>query len=113
MQNQNFRFFQNEAHRIIDTTGSFLYSSEKLAQSIKGRKQDEAYFFGANLAQLVLKLTKKNLLNSFHEQIGFHYSVQYNFKQDAGFVAYNKLGKQYKIKYFYFHEKQVMAHAIF
>jgi hypothetical protein len=48
MQNQNFHFLQNEAYKIIEAVGFFLYSGKKLTQSIKGREQEEAYFLALN-----------------------------------------------------------------
>jgi hypothetical protein len=111
MHNHDFRFFNNEAYNIVDTAGFTLYKKDKLTQQGKGYSPVETYFYSVNLKQPVQKLTIENLWNSFPTQTGFRYSIQNNFKQDADLVAYDKLSNQYKLKYLYFQQKAVMAHA--
>ena len=111
MHNQDFRFFHNEAYNIVDTAGFTLYKKDKLTQQGKGYLPVETYFYSVNLKQPVQKLTIENLWNSFPSQTGFRYSIQNNFKQDADLIAYDKLSNQYKLKYLYFQQKPVMAHA--
>jgi len=109
LNNQDFRFYQNEAYSILDTAGFVLYSREKLSPSVKGSKQEEAYFYSVNTAQPVIALTVQNLWNSFPGQTDFRYSIQSNFSNDADLAAYDGLSKQYKIKYLFFHQKQLVA----
>jgi len=111
MHNQNFRFFHNEAYSILDTAGFALYKKDRLTQQGKGYSPVETYFYSLNLKQPVQKLTIENLWSSFPAQTGFRYSIQNNFKQDAELIAYDKLSNQYKLKYLYFQQKPVMAHA--
>jgi hypothetical protein len=111
MHNHDFRFFNNKAYNIVDTAGFTLYKKDKLTQQGKGYLPVETYFYSVNLEQPVQKLTIENLWNSFPTQTGFRYSIQNNFKQDADLVAYDKLSNQYKVKYLYFQQKAVMAHA--
>jgi hypothetical protein len=111
MHNQDFRFFHNEAYSISDTAGFTLYKKDKLTQQGKGYSPVETYFYSVNLKQPVQKLTIENLWNSFPAQTGFRYSIQNNFKQDTELIAYDKLSNQYKLKYLYFQQKAVMAHA--
>lgn len=111
MYNHDFRFFHNEAYSIVDTAGFTLYKRDKLTQQGKGYSPVETYFYSVNLKQPVQKLTIENLWNSFPTQTGFRYSIQNNFKQDADLIAYDKLSNQYKLKYLYFQQKAVMAHA--
>lgn len=109
--NQDFRFFRNEAYSIVDTAGFMLYKKDKLTQQGKGYLPVETYFYSSNLKQPIQKLTIENLWNSFPEQTGFRYSVQNNFKRDADLAAYDIFVHQYRIKYLFFQQKQVMAHV--
>ena len=86
-----------------------LYSREKLSPSVKGPKQEEVYFYSVNMSQPVIALTVPNLWNSFPGQTDFRYSIQSNFNNDADLAAYDRLSKQYKIKYLFFHQKQLVA----
>jgi hypothetical protein len=107
--NQDFRYFQNEAYSIVDTAGFMLYSREKLSQQVKGYKPAIHYFYSINTAQPVLELTLDNLNDSFPDQAGFRYSLQNYFGKDDDLMAYDKAAHQYKIKYLYFQQKQVLA----
>ena len=109
LHDQDYRFFQNEAYNIIDTTGFTLYSREKLTQQVKGYKPMERYFYSTNTAQPVLELTLENLAISFPDQAGFRYSLQNYFHKDADLMAYDQAAHQYKVKYLYFQEKKVLA----
>jgi hypothetical protein len=106
LNNQDFRFYQNEAYRILDTAGFLLYSREKLAQSVKGPKPEEAYFYSVSGVQPVIALSIQNLWKSFPGQTSFRYSLQSNFSKDADLISYDKLSHQYKIKYLFLQQKQ-------
>lgn len=109
LNNQDFRFYHNEAYRILDTTGFLLYSAEKLTQQTKGYKAVEQYFYSTNTTQPVLELTIENLWNSFPAQTGFRYSLQNYFYKNGDLAGYDKLSHQYKIKYLYFQQTQAKA----
>ncbi|MDB4921970.1 hypothetical protein [Mucilaginibacter sp.] len=111
LHNQDFRFFHNEAYSIVDTAGFMLYKKDKLTQQGKGYMPVERYFYSVNLNQSIHELTIENLWNSFPGQTGLRYSIQNNFKQDADLAAYDKFAHQYKLKYLYFQQKEVAAHA--
>jgi len=107
--NQDFRFFQNEAYRILDTVGFLLYSREKLAQGTKGYMPIEKYFYSVNPEQPIIDLTVQNLRNSFPAMTGFRYSLQNSFSNDSDLITYDKLSNQYKIKYIYLQQKQLLT----
>ena len=109
LNNQDFRFYHNEAYRILDTAGFLLYSAEKLSQQGKGYKPVEQYFYSTNTAKPVLELTIDNLWNSFPAQTGFRYSLQNYFNKNGDLAGYDKLSHQYKIKYLYFQQTQAKA----
>jgi hypothetical protein len=108
LQGQDFRFYNNEAYRIIDSAGFLLYSHPKLVQQGKGPKPVEQFYYSLNGAQPVLDLTIPNLWKSFPKQVSFRYSLESNFTGDADLMTYDKLSNQYKIKYLYFKQKQVV-----
>jgi hypothetical protein len=107
--NHDFRFYHNQAYKILDTAGFLLYSREKLTQGTKGNKPVEKYFYSVDPLQPVTGLTIQNLSNSFPDQTSFRYSLQSNFNNDSDLITYDKLSKQYKIKYLFFQQKQMMA----
>lgn len=106
---KDFRLYHNDAYRIIDTAGFLLYGREKLTQQGKGYTHTEQYFYSLNTAKPLVQLTIQNLCNSFPDKPGFRYSIEGSFKKDADLVNYDRLSKQYKIKYLYFQHPQVLA----
>jgi hypothetical protein len=106
---KDFRLYHNDAYRIIDTAGFLLYSREKLAQQGKGYIHAEQYFYSLGTAKPLVQLTIRNLCNSFADKPGFRYSIESSFKKDADLANYDRLSKQYKIKYFYFQHPKVLA----
>ncbi|MDB4999255.1 MAG: hypothetical protein JWR76_332 [Mucilaginibacter sp.] len=106
LHNQNFRFFNNDSYRIVDTAGFMLYSRQRLVQQNKGYLPVETFFFSVDARQPVLNLTVANLSNSFSAQAGFRYSPESLFNKDTDLMAYDKQTQQYKIKYLYLQQKQ-------
>jgi hypothetical protein len=109
LNNQNFRFYNNEAYAIIDTAGFILYSRQKLTQSNKGYKPIKRYFFSSNYNQPILDLTIANLYKSFPESVGFRYSLQNYFHNDDDLATFDPAENQYKLKYVYFEHKSMAA----
>lgn len=107
----NFRFYHNEAYKILDTAGFLLYSCEKLTQGTKGYKPAEKYFYSVDPQQPVQELTIQNLWNSFPRQNSFRFSLQSNFNGDSDLITYDKCSNQFKIKYLFFQQKQLATHA--
>jgi hypothetical protein len=98
---QNYRFYQGEAYRVLDTAGFMLYSCERLAPQGKGLKPVEKYFYSVSMAAPVLSLTMANIDNSFAAETGFRYRVNSLFKQDGNLAIYDQVNRQYQIKYIY------------
>lgn len=109
LANQDYRFYNNVAYKVIDTTGFTIYSREKLVQDTKGYKPATKYFFSVNDKQEVKELTVANLSASFPQATDFRYSLQNNFRSDADLVAYDHVANQYKVKYLYLAHKREMA----
>jgi hypothetical protein len=109
LNGENFRFYHNEAYKIIDTAGFLLYSHPKLTQQGKGYKPVDEFFYSVNTAQPVLALTIHSLWDSFPENTAFRYSLQSNFSTDGDLMTYDRAANKYKVKYLYFQQKQVLS----
>ncbi|WCT12465.1 hypothetical protein [Mucilaginibacter jinjuensis] len=108
LANQDYRFYNNVAYKVIDTVGFAIYSREKLVQDTKGYKPATQYFYSVN-NKAVKELTIANLTASFPQATNFRYSLQSNFRSDADLISYDHAANQYKIKYLYLEHKRVMA----
>jgi hypothetical protein len=97
----DYRFSDNKAYQIIDTTGFYLYSYDKLVQEGKGPKPTRVYFFSKKTYGALVPFTLKNVANAFPENPKFRYMVEvaaiYNVKPDA----YDNESNVYKIKELY------------
>jgi hypothetical protein len=109
LNGQNFRFYNNEAYKIIDTAGFLLYSHDKLTQQGKGYKPVDQFFYSVNTSQPILELTIHSLWTSFPDNANFRYSLQSNFSTDGDLMTYDRASNQYKIKYLYFQQKQTLS----
>jgi hypothetical protein len=103
--NQNFRFYQNEVYKILDTAGFMLYSRQLLTQQGKGYAPVENYFYSVNITNPVLNLTIENIDKSFPTRAAFRYSIQNYFRREADLIAFDKADNQYEIKYLFFEHK--------
>jgi hypothetical protein len=97
----DYRFADNKAYQVIDTTGFFIYSFEKLEQQGKGPKPTRVYYFSKTANGELQPLTFKNIESAFPENAKFRYMVEvasvYNVKPDA----YDDQMNVYKIKELY------------
>ncbi|QEC78730.1 hypothetical protein [Mucilaginibacter ginsenosidivorax] len=103
--NQDFRFYQNQAYRVLDTAGFLLYTRDGLEQQGKGPKAVAKYFYSVNTQEPVLNLTLQNVIQSFPADSDFCYSVQNNFHQDADLMIFDRVNRQYEIKHLYLGHK--------
>jgi len=109
LSNTNFRLYNNEAYKIIDTAGFMLYTREKLTPHIKGYAPEKKYFYSVTATGAVADLTIENLCNSFPGKPGFRYSIQNTFNNDNALASYDKFLHQYKIKYLYLQQTHIAA----
>ncbi len=101
--NKDYRFYKNEAFRIIDTAGFFIYYQYEQEQPVKGKelvKTDE-YYFSAGPGDKLQLLTIENLEKAFPHNAKFRYAVDENFKSDRDLIAYDHFANAYKIKYLF------------
>jgi hypothetical protein len=96
-----YRFYQNEAFEIVDTTNFYLYTYEKLVPQGKGSKPTKAYYFSTDAGSKVLLLTEQNIAKGFVKNPKFKYMVEAEFKSDADLNSYDSQLKEYEIKELY------------
>jgi len=100
--NHDYRFQDNKAYRIVDTTGGFyLYSHDKLTQQGKGPKLVSMVYFSTQADKGILLLTQENVDNAFAQNYKFKTLVQAEFKNDNDLTEYDNALNQYKIKELY------------
>jgi hypothetical protein len=100
-EDQDFRYFNNIAYRIIDTGGFFIYTHSKLIQQGKGPKPVEQFYFSANPIGEIKSLTMDNLQSVFSKDTRFLYAVEGFFKSDEELPVYDTNLKEYKLKYLF------------
>jgi hypothetical protein len=105
----DFRFYHSEVYQVLDTAGFMLYSHAQLMPQGKGYITVNKYFYSTGEATSVNTLTIANICNSFSGQADFRYSVEDYFRGDIDLAAYDKLNKQYQIKYLYFEHQHHAA----
>jgi len=101
LNNEDYRYYNNTAYRIIDTQGFIIYSSSKLVPAGKGSKPAVFYFFSAKPEADIKELTMDNLQEVFSTDTKFLYSVASLFRSDNELAAFDPNLKTYKIKYLY------------
>ena len=98
---QDYRFFNNSAFKIVDTGGFFIYCASKLVQQGKSPKPTASYYFSASPKNEIKPLTIDNLQYVFSKDIKFLYAVEGFFKSDSELTAYDANLKEYKLKYLF------------
>lgn len=99
--NNDYRFNDGKAYQIIDTTGFYIYSYDKLVQQGKGPKPTRVYFFSKKTDDTILPLTAENIAVAFPENTKFKYMVEVASKSDIKLDAYDAQLNEYKIKELY------------
>jgi hypothetical protein len=105
----DYRFYHNEPYQVLDTAGFILYSHAQLMPQGKGYVTATRYFFSINHSAPITELTIANINKSFATQTEFRYSIENYFHNDASLATYDKLNKQYEIKYLYFEHQHNAA----
>jgi len=99
--NQDYRYFNNSAYRIIDTQGFYIYGYCKLVPAGKGPKDVEFFYFSAKPSDEIKPLTLDNLQASFAKDTRFLYAIEGFFRTDNELTSYDTNLKEYKLKYLY------------
>lgn len=100
---QEYRLAGKSRYRVIDTTGFYLYSINKLVQGEKIARPQTVYYFSVKPDGVLLELTLANLEQGFASNAGFRYRLEAWTRSDKDLIAYDKTLKEYKIKYLYLH----------
>ncbi|HLX93648.1 MAG TPA: hypothetical protein VKR32_18320 [Puia sp.] len=98
-----YRFYQNEAYRILDTTDFYLYTRTALEPNAGGKGFSSAtkYYFSRSPNGSLELLTKGNLETAFKENARFRNSVGTYARNDNELREYDPYLKQYKVKYLF------------
>ena len=99
--NNDYRFFDNKAYQIIDTTGFYIYSYDKLVQQGKGPKPTRIYYFSKKTGAEILPLTPENIAKAFPQNTKFRFMVEVASKSAISLDAYDNELNEYKIKELY------------
>jgi hypothetical protein len=99
--NNDYRFFGNKAYQIVDTTGFYIYSYDRLAQQGKGPKPMRTYYFSTKNSNAILPLTPENIAIAFPKNQRFRNMVEVESKADIRLDAYDNVSSEYKIKEIY------------
>lgn len=100
-QKPEYRHIGHRAYQILDTTGFYLYSYNKLVQGEKIARPTTVYYFSVKADDPVQELTLANLENTFRANTRFRYSMESEFRSDKELIAYDGVLKTYKIEYLY------------
>lgn len=101
--NHDYRFYNNLAYQIDDTTGFYIYSHEKLASQMpgKGPRPTKVSYFSKKIDGEILSLTSENIAMAFPKNAKFRYMVEVAAKSDIKLDAYDNGSDEYKIKELY------------
>jgi hypothetical protein len=100
-QKPDYRHVGHRAYQVLDTTGFYLYSYNKLVQGEKIARPTTVYYFSVKADDPVQELTLVNLEKAFAENTRFRYALEAQFRSDKDLIAYDGLLKTYKIKNLY------------
>ncbi|UYQ94052.1 hypothetical protein MKQ68_02970 [Chitinophaga horti] len=98
---QDYRFFNNDAYKIIDNDQFLLYSRLEHIQNGKERTKETRYYFSTEAGTALLPLTKANLKKAFPDNRSFHDLLDLQFRSDKELTAYDSFHKQYKVQSLY------------
>jgi len=99
--NQDYRYFNNIAYRIIDTRDFLIYSAPRLKQQAKWSKPENEYYFSSTDTAAIVPLSIKNLEAVYVSNTKFRYMIESGFATDNSLTAYDTALKEYKVKYLY------------
>ena len=99
--NQDYRYFNNIAYRIIDTRDFLIYSAPRLKQQVKWSKPENEYYFSGTDTAAIVPLSIKNLEAAYVSNTKFRYMIESGFATDISLIAYDTVLKEYKVKYLY------------
>jgi hypothetical protein len=99
--NNDYRFYGSKAYQIIDTTGFYIYSFDKLVQQGKGPRPTRVYYFSKTPNTDVLPLAPENIAKAFPKNPRFRHMVEVASKTDIKLDTYDSQANEYKIKELY------------
>lgn len=101
--NKDYRFFNNEAYEILDTTGFYIYAHSGFEKG-KGSAVITKYYFSVNGSESLQELTIQNLKAAFPQKARFRYDLDAQFSSDKKLLTYDNESKCYKLKYLFLND---------
>jgi hypothetical protein len=98
---QGVRMVGHSHYQVLDTTGFYLYSVNKLVQGEKIARPQTLYYFSKKRDDTVQELTRANLEQAFAANAGFRYRLEASFRSDKELIVFDKTLNMYKVKYLY------------
>lgn len=98
---QTYRVAGKTRLKIVDSTGFYVYSVNKLVQGEKIARPQDVYYFSVQADGPVLELTRENLEKAFADNAKFRYALEARFRNDKQLMEYDRYSKVYKLKYLY------------
>lgn len=95
--NTFYRFQDNEAFKILDTSTAIIIYHMNLPQINKGKINITRYRYSNGLTGIIKNLSVKNFLTDFAYNIEFCNAVKSNFKYNTELVEIDACTKEYKI----------------
>ena len=98
---QTYRAAGKTRLKIVDSTGFYVYSGNKLVQGEKIARPQDVYYFSVQPDGPLLELTRGNLEEAFSSNAKFRYALEAHFHSDRQLMEYDRYAKVYKLKYLY------------
>ncbi len=98
---QDYRFYESRAYQIVDITGFYIYSFEKLVQDGKGPKPVRSFYFSTKIDNEIQPLTSENIARAFPKNPKFRNLVEVEEKSGIQLGDYDAESNAYKIKEIY------------
>jgi len=100
--NISYRFYKNDAYRIINPKeGILLYSTYTSVNAPKNVHTETRYFFSMNANAPIYKLTKENIKAVFINEVSFNELLDVYFHSDSELTTYDNTDKMYQLNRVY------------
>jgi hypothetical protein len=107
MDNNCFRFYKNDAYKIINSTEKILLYSQTISVgSPRNIHFVTNYFFSENAGSAIYSLSKLNLKAVLYNDVRFHELLDIYFHSDDELTSYDSINKVYNINRIYDLSKQ-------
>ncbi len=96
-KNESFRFYNEKAYRIVDTTSFPVYAREENIVRGKEKTRETRYYLIKGAESHIVHLTINNLKRAFPNR-EFHDLLDLQFRHNRELMRYDAFHQEYKIK---------------